>query len=187
MTELLKSRDRRAAAVSLSATMTCDVPVVQARGRRAAGVAAPTCRPTGRSPQSRGEAARAALARPASNTRPARSVPVAAPVADERSITGTPPIAARRRWAAGLLVGLTLAAVVAVLGVVGEDYETAATGAPSATQVVHVRSGESLTSLAERIAPEVPVASVIATVRDLNDLDVAGLRPGQALVVPDYR
>ncbi|WP_448223403.1 hypothetical protein [Gordonia iterans] len=98
-----------------------------------------------------------------------------------------PAIARRRRWAAGLLLGVGCAVVVAVLGVVGEDYSDAATGAPAATEVVHVRSGESLAALAARIAPEEPTAAVIATVRELNDLQTAGLRPGQALLVPAYR
>src|SRR5690606_2534315 len=107
--------------------------------------------------------------------------------AEARSNAATCSTAVRRRWAAGLLTGVALAALVAVLGVIGSDYEKSVSGVPSQTEVVHVRSGESLSSLAERIAPELPAAAVIATVRDLNDLTATGLRPGQALLVPAYR
>ena len=96
-------------------------------------------------------------------------------------------MSSRRRWAAGVIIGLGLAVFVSVLGMVGDDYQRAVTETPAATEVVHVRSGESLSSVAARIAPDLPTAAVIASVRDLNDLQGAGLRPGQALVVPAYR
>ena len=93
----------------------------------------------------------------------------------------------RRRAAAGLLTGIALAVLVWVLAIVGNTVEDAAGMPPSSTEVVHVRSGESLTSLAERIAPDLPADGVIAVVRELNDLSTSGLLPGQPLVVPVYR
>ncbi|GAC58320.1 hypothetical protein GOHSU_37_00160 [Gordonia hirsuta DSM 44140 = NBRC 16056] len=96
-------------------------------------------------------------------------------------------MSARRVWAVAVLTGVALAALVLLLGALGSDYERAATGAPAQTQVVHVRSGESLSSLAARLAPEQSAAAVIAAIRELNGLEGVGLRPGQALVVPAYR
>lgn len=87
-----------------------------------------------------------------------------------------------------LLVGGVLAGMVWLMAIIGGGLEDAATPAtPGTTEVVYVRSGESLSALAERIAPELPTAGVIAQVRALNSLESSGLRVGQALVVPDYR
>ncbi|WP_298444639.1 LysM peptidoglycan-binding domain-containing protein [Gordonia sp. (in: high G+C Gram-positive bacteria)] len=198
MTALLKDRDRRAAGTAASVTMTCDVPIVVGTRVRRAVQAAPTCRPTGRSPQSRTGVPRTVPAAARSNIPERRErvrIPGVASAGSNTPATTARPSSAparrtagsRRRWAAGVLAGLAAAIIAAVMGVAGHDYQSAATGTPAATQVVHVRSGESLSSLAERIAPELPAESVIATVRNLNGLDGTGLRPGQALVVPAYR
>lgn len=182
MTELLTRRPASASTLPQSTTMTCDVPLIQT-----------TCRATGRRPRAVAAATPVCPA-PSVRTRPARraertasSTTSAGRAARARSNTVDRSTAVRRRWAAGVLLGAALAAVVVVLGMVGEDYEKAVSGVPVQTEVVHVRSGESLSSLAERIAPDRSAASVIATVRDLNGLDASGLRPGQALVVPAYR
>ncbi|ALG86747.1 hypothetical protein ACH46_09140 [Gordonia phthalatica] len=74
-----------------------------------------------------------------------------------------------------------------VLMIDGGAQDGAAPVTPAATSVVYVRSGESLTSLAERIAPDLPVDGVIAQVRELNGLETSGLVVGQPLIVPDYR
>ena len=98
-------------------------------------------------------------------------------------------VAARRRRAAVLavLAGVGLALTVWVVGTVGADYQRASMPSSTSTQVVHVRSGESLSSIAARVAPDVPRQTVIDEIIDLNDLPSSGLRVGQPLVTPAYR
>lgn len=197
MTELLANRTTSAVPTAHLTVMTCDVPVVTTRPDRPAVRRAPTCRPTGRDARARRNRAVPTDLRPSgvrngersvgarSNTRPSNSR-----TSNSRPSNSRPSNTRRRtvqRWAAGLATGLGLAVLVAILGVIGDDYQNAATSTPDATAVVHVRSGESLSAVAARIAPDLPAASVIATVRDLNDLQTTGLRPGQALIVPAYR
>lgn len=193
MTEVLITRARNAALAGGITAMTCEVDVIDGPLRRPVATAPALCRPTGRSPESHRRAVRTPLA---TSVSPMYSSDVRVDrvlVEQPRSNAGAPAAAtfAKRRRiagiAAGLLVGLGLALGLTVMGIIGSDYERAATAAPAATQVVHVRSGESLTSLAGRIAPEQSAAAVIATVRELNDLSTSALRPGQALVVPAYR
>ncbi|WP_051198236.1 LysM peptidoglycan-binding domain-containing protein [Gordonia shandongensis] len=91
-------------------------------------------------------------------------------------------------WVTALLVGTVLAGLVWLIAIVGAGYQDAAVPeSPAATQVVYVRSGESLTSLAQRIAPDLPADGVIGQLRRLNGLETSGLHVGQALVAPDYR
>ncbi len=94
---------------------------------------------------------------------------------------------ARRRSVAGILVGAALAGIVWVFALVGSDYEAASAPAPVATSVVHVRGGETLNSVAARVAPEVPRQAVINQLRALNGMTTTALSVGQALVVPVYR
>ena len=98
-------------------------------------------------------------------------------------------VAARRRRAAVLavLAGVGLALTVWVVGTVGADYQRASMPSSTSTQVVHVRSGESLSSIAARVAPDMPRQTVIDEIIDLNDLPSSGLRVGQPLVTPAYR
>lgn len=84
---------------------------------------------------------------------------------------------------AAVLAGLVWLALLAA----GGAEESAAAQSPAGTSVVYVRSGESLTALAKRIAPDLPADGVIAQVRELNGLETSGLTVGQALVVPAYR
>lgn len=97
--------------------------------------------------------------------------------------------AARRRRAAVLavLAGIGLALTVWVVGVVGADYQRASAPAATSTQVVHVRAGESLSSIAARVAPDAPRQIVIDEIIDLNDLPSSGVRVGQPLLAPTYR
>jgi len=194
------------AAKSAQNVMTCDIPMV--RSRRTHVPTAPTeiCRPTGRSRRERRGSVRTApnsavratasalpsLRAGDSNTRVRSNSPAAVSARSGRArIEREQPLPAvyqrRRRAAAGLLTGIALAVLVWVLAIVGNTVEDAAGMPPSSTEVVHVRSGESLTSLAERIAPDLPADGVIAVVRELNDLSTSGLLPGQPLVVPVYR
>lgn len=54
----------------------------------------------------------------------------------------------------------------------------------SATAVVTVKQGDSLWSIARRVAPDEDPRGVVMRIRDLNGLSVTGLMPGQRLVVP---
>ncbi|MCF8569644.1 LysM peptidoglycan-binding domain-containing protein [Gordonia sp. HY002] len=93
----------------------------------------------------------------------------------------------RRRLVGALAVGALLAGVVWLFTIVGSDYEDAATpGTPGVTQVVHARSGESLSDIARRIATDLPVAGVVEQLRELNHLQSSGLRVGQSLIAPAY-
>ncbi len=79
------------------------------------------------------------------------------------------------------LVGLLLAAFS--LGrEASEASPRAAKGAPLEQVVVH--EGESLWTIAQRIAPENDPRQVVAQIRRLNDLDTAEVAPGQQLVLP---
>ncbi|WFN94494.1 LysM peptidoglycan-binding domain-containing protein [Gordonia sihwensis] len=166
------------AAHSTASAMTCDIPLVRGslvrdRGVRGAGRgdSSGTCFPTGR-PERR---------RPVAD----RRVMFDAPPAGRTALS--PAVYRRRRWAGAAVVGGTLAGMVWLLALVGAGYQDAATPeSPAATHVVYVRSGESLTALAERIAPELPSAGVIAQLRDLNGLETSGLHVGQALIAPQY-
>jgi hypothetical protein len=80
-----------------------------------------------------------------------------------------------------LLVGLLLAAFS-----LGQEA-TQAAGPGSAAPVLEqttVQPGESLWSVAQRIAPENDPREVIAQLRRLNDLDSAQLQVGQHLLLP---
>ncbi len=109
--------------------------------------------------------------------------------ADDRALRVAPPAAIRRRrrTAVAILAGVGLALAVWVLSVVGQNY--AASVAPSAvgTEVVHVRSGDSLTGIAARVAPDLPREAVVEDIIRLNDLPSSGLRVGQPLLTPRYR
>ena len=87
----------------------------------------------------------------------------------------------RRRAVAWVV--LTLLAVLAVAGLVALRAAGAAV-VPSATSVVQVQEGESLSTLAGRVAPDAPTAAVVERIVSLNGLTGATVRPGESLVVP---
>ncbi len=62
--------------------------------------------------------------------------------------------------------------------------EAAPPSAYSAEHVVTVEQGDSLWTLARRVAPDHDPRDVVAKIRDLNDLSSSGLVPGQQLVLP---
>lgn len=175
MTQLLQMRRTEDLAEGLRGLSTCDIPVVAPHRTERRGTGNQVCRPTGRSPETHRRGG-VEQAKTAANVRMRTS-----------KVSNDPAFVRRRAWAVGILAGIVLAGVVAFFTVVGNDYQDAAAGTPTATHVVHVQSGESLSALAQRVAPGHSVATVIEAVRELNDLQTVGLRPGQALVVPDYR
>jgi len=83
---------------------------------------------------------------------------------------------------------LLLAALVAVLfgafSLGRSVSEAAAPSAPTPQHVVTVQQGDSLWSLAKRVAPDHDPRDVVAQIRDLNDLSSSQLLPGQHLVLP---
>ena len=85
---------------------------------------------------------------------------------------------------------LLLAALVAVLfGAFSLGRSASQAAPPSAAPVaeqqhVTVQQGDSLWTLARRIAPDNDPREVVAMIRDLNGLSSARLRPGQQLVLP---
>jgi LysM repeat protein len=60
-----------------------------------------------------------------------------------------------------------------------------AAGPEPVTDDYRVRSGDTLWSIAEQVAPaDADVRAVIAQIRSLNELDSSLIRPGQSLLVP---
>lgn len=55
---------------------------------------------------------------------------------------------------------------------------------PEQLAVVRVQAGETLQELAERVAPEAPVAQVVRRITDLNQLGSAAVEAGQTLIAP---
>ncbi|RPA20033.1 LysM peptidoglycan-binding domain-containing protein [Gordonia sp. OPL2] len=121
--------------------------------------------------------------------RPAGPVPTsraagtrcAAPAVDQRVYVR------RRTAAAAVVVGAALALMVWVIAIVGSNYAASVAPTPVGTEVVHVRAGDTLSSIADRVAPDLPRQSVIDQIVERNNLSGAGLRVGQALVAPAYR
>lgn len=199
MSQLLISRTTeraaRGAERSQITAMTCDIPVVGAGPavRRRSGTEADVCRPSGRAPRRIGSLngrRERSIARDVRRVAPVerpRSLEHRASARPVRRRSNIDAVFARRRLVGALVLGLILAGVVWIVTIIGSSYEDAATpGTPSVTQVVHVRSGESLSDVARRIADDLPVAGVVEQLRELNHLESSGLRVGQPLVAPAY-
>ena len=87
------------------------------------------------------------------------------------------------------VVGLALlAGVITVwLGIVaqfGAAVNGDATSVPDKLAVVQVQAGETLQSVAARVAPDAPVGTVVDRIRELNELDSAVVDAGQTLIAP---
>lgn len=78
---------------------------------------------------------------------------------------------------------LTAAAVCGLLGIA----QLRSPDAPAATQTVQVQPGESLTAVAQRVAPGEPVRDTVARIVELNGLHGAEVVAGRTLVVPATR
>lgn len=87
---------------------------------------------------------------------------------------------------ATVLLALVAAAITVWLGLVAQlGAGTAAPAAvPGRLAVVQVQMGESLEGLAQRVAPDAPVGSVVDQIRDLNKLDTVAVDAGQTLIAP---
>ncbi|MCX2965458.1 LysM peptidoglycan-binding domain-containing protein [Gordonia aquimaris] len=92
----------------------------------------------------------------------------------------------RRATAAAVVLGGALAVLVWAVAIVGSNYAASVQPSPTGTEVVHVRQGDSLSSIADRIAPDVPRQAVIEQIVERNKLAGSGLRVGQALIAPAY-
>ncbi|MGV0834712.1 LysM peptidoglycan-binding domain-containing protein [Mycolicibacterium thermoresistibile] len=80
--------------------------------------------------------------------------------------------------AAGITVWLGLVAQLG--GVVG----AADAAVPTTVAVVQVQAGETLHQVAQRVAPQAPVADVVERIRELNQLESSALGAGQTLIAP---
>jgi hypothetical protein len=85
-----------------------------------------------------------------------------------------------------VVLALIAAAITVWLGLVAQSGGVVGRQAdiPSRLAVVQVRTGESLQQVAQRVAPDAPVADVVQRIRDLNKLDTATLDAGQTLIAP---
>ncbi|WP_374237916.1 LysM peptidoglycan-binding domain-containing protein [Gordonia sp. 'Campus'] len=93
----------------------------------------------------------------------------------------------RRRAAVAILAGVGLALTVWVISVVGQNYAASVAPAAVSAEVVHVRSGDSLSTIASRVAPDMPREVVIDEIVAMNDLPSSALQVGQPLLTPRYR
>jgi hypothetical protein len=129
--------------------------------------------------------------RPAGARRRPRSVrPAVAPV----RYRGTDVLMSRashrpRPITPGTTVVLALvAAVITVwLGLVaqfGGVVGSSSAAVPDRLAVVQVQPGETLHQVAQRVAPDAPVGQVVDRIRELNQLESAGLDAGQTLIAP---
>lgn len=136
----------------------------------------------------RAERSRVPVADPATKARRPRPRPVAPPT--RRRVAGAPRVVAPASCAARRprlpLAWLLAVAAVVCLAVVGLGMlaGSGASAVPERTTVVHVQPGESLSELADRMAPGSDRAAVVDRIRELNGGLDAALLPGQPLRVP---
>jgi LysM repeat protein len=83
-----------------------------------------------------------------------------------------------------LLAGLLLAAFSTGRSATQAADVAGGAGAATPPAQVVVQPGESLWSLAERVAPQNDPRQVIAQIQRLNDLDGSGIQAGQLLLLP---
>jgi hypothetical protein len=92
------------------------------------------------------------------------------------------------RSVTGSIGWLVVAGVLTFLVVLGVSWSTAGQDAgsvPARTQVVQVRQGDTLWSVAQRMVPAAAPSVVVDRIRQLNGLDVdSSVYPGELLRVP---
>jgi hypothetical protein len=84
-------------------------------------------------------------------------------------------------------LGLLAALITVWLGAVaqfGEAVQGATLPAPSKLAVVQVQMGETLQTVAARIAPDAPIGQTVQQIRELNELDTPAVNAGQTLIAP---
>lgn len=89
-----------------------------------------------------------------------------------------------RRGRIALVLMVTLLVVVAGITLGHGSSLAAGPGDGPARHTVIVQTGETLWSLAARIAPHQDPRLIVANIQSLNHLAGAGVEPGQQLVVP---
>jgi predicted Zn-dependent protease len=67
---------------------------------------------------------------------------------------------------------------------VGGGVGDAAVQVPTRLSVVQVEAGETLQHVAQRVAPDAPVNSVVDRIKELNKLDSGSVLAGQTLIAP---
>jgi predicted Zn-dependent protease len=86
---------------------------------------------------------------------------------------------------ATVVLALVAAAITVWLGLVAQlGAPDSPAPAPARFAVVQVQAGESLEQLAQRIAPDASVGSVVDQIRDLNQMESAAVDAGQTLIAP---
>ena len=86
---------------------------------------------------------------------------------------------------ATVVLALVAAAITVWLGLVAQSgAQQAPAPSPARLAVVQVLAGESLEQLAQRIAPDASVGSIVDEIRDLNELESAAVDAGQTLIAP---
>lgn len=91
---------------------------------------------------------------------------------------------------ATVLLALLAGAFTLWLGLVAQVAQVGGAGAeqsvqmPTRLSVVEVQTGETLQSIAARVAPDVPAESVVERIRELNKLGSGAVRVGQTLIAP---
>ena len=106
---------------------------------------------------------------------PVRAVPRPAPASRLR-------LTRRGRLVLTVLCSIILLAVISV-GRAGSHAATATGTGPSLQQTT-VQPGETLWSVAQRIAPDNDPREVVAQIRRINNMSTSGIQAGQQLLLP---
>jgi hypothetical protein len=85
-----------------------------------------------------------------------------------------------------VLLALIAAAITVWLGLVAQAGGVLGGGTeiPGRLAVVQVQSGDTLQQIAQRVAPDAPVAAVVDRIRELNELETTTVAAGQTLIAP---
>ncbi|MCX2711360.1 LysM peptidoglycan-binding domain-containing protein [Mycolicibacterium sp. J2] len=86
-----------------------------------------------------------------------------------------------------VVLALIAAAITVWLGLVaqvGGGVGDTAVQVPTRLSVVQVEAGETLQHVAQRVAPDAPVNSVVDRIKELNKLDSSAVLAGQTLIAP---
>ncbi|MFJ1456793.1 LysM peptidoglycan-binding domain-containing protein [Nocardia sp. N2S4-5] len=90
----------------------------------------------------------------------------------------------RARLGFATLAVTALVSAAVVCGLIGVAHLRASASAGESTQVVQVAAGESLSEVAARVAPDVPVRDTVRKIVELNGLRGSEVSAGRTLIVP---